>query len=83
MFSDCSNLKEIIFLDFFTENVTNMKSMFQKCINLEKIDLDSFNTEKVEDMSFMFSHCKKLKSINRFNTLKTEEVIYMKNMFKC
>ena len=77
--SDCSYMfagcKNIIKINFNTENVVNMKYMFYKCENLQFINLLSFNTNKVTDMSFMFSNCEKL------NTLSFE-INYFQNEIK-
>ena len=64
-------LKQIQFLSFDTESVTNMKQMFQECIELEYIDLNKFNTSNVTNMAGMFNKCiklKEIKGINNFNT---------------
>ena len=39
MFCDCVSLKEIIFLNFNTENVTNMHCLFHGCSKLKDLNL--------------------------------------------
>ena len=85
--NDCSSLFDslrsvtsIIFDNFSTSEVTNMKSMFYNCYNLKSLNLSGFDTTNVQDMSSMFYGCSSLASLNtsNFNTLK---VTNMSDMF--
>ena len=81
MFFGCINLKQIIFYDFFINNVKTMKSMFKKCKKLEEVDLTSFkNTKNVVDMSGMFIDCFKLVKID-LSSFTFNDEINMENMF--
>ena len=81
MFFGCTNLKQIIFYDFFINNVETMKGMFKKCYKLEEVDLTSFkNTKNVVDMSGMFIDCFKLVKIN-LSSFTFNNEINMENMF--
>ena len=81
MFFGCTNLKQIIFYDFFINNVKTMKSMFKKCYKLEKVDLTSFkNTKSVVDMSGMFIDCYELVKID-LSSFTFNDEINMENMF--
>ena len=81
MFFGCTNLKQIIFSDFFINNVKTMKSMFKKCKKLEEVDLSSFkNTKNVVDMSGMFIDCFKLVKID-LSSFTFNDKINMENMF--
>ena len=51
MFSKCKDIIKIKFINFNTENVTNMSYMFNECSNLTNLDVSNFNTENVKDMS--------------------------------
>ena len=44
IFYDCSALKELILMNFNTENVTNMSCMFYDCFSLEEINFFNINT---------------------------------------
>ena len=77
--NDCSSLFDslrsvtsIIFDNFSTSEVTNMKSMFYNCYNLKSLNLSGFDTTNVQDMSSMFYGCRRLASLNtsNFNTSK-------------
>ena len=59
-----SNIKNVYFASFNTENVTDMSKMFFNCHYLRKIDLSSFNTNKVRNMKWMFYWCQKLIDID-------------------
>ena len=76
MFKGCSKLKEIVWGDLNTSNVTAMECMFSGCSSIEKIDLSHFKTSKVETMNHMFSSCHKLKSLDlsRFDTKNVTDV---------
>ena len=66
LFSDCSNLEEIIInqLTFKTENVKDMGLMFNKCFELKNINLSCFNTKQVEFYNSMFLSCEKLTKLD-------------------
>lgn len=85
--NDCSSLFDslrsvtsIIFDNFSTSEVTNMKSMFYNCDNLKNLNLSGFDTTNVQDMSVMFNDCSGLASLNVSN-FDTTNVTYMGYMF--
>ena len=81
MFSQCSNLKRIVFgNNFDTSNVTNMNFMFANCESLEELDLSFFKTNKVTDMGLMFYCCYSLQTAN-LNGFDTSNVTNMQGMF--
>ena len=82
MFTNCTNIIDIDFSLFNTENTTNMECMFSGCSNLLKLDLTSFNTKNVINMRGMFGECSKVLNYNYltddfFNSEeKAEDAIY-------
>ena len=80
MFCHCSNIIQIDFSKFKTENVNNMSYMFCDCSLLKSLDLRSFNTENVSNMISMFSKCSSLKSLY-LRSFKTENTSNMCCMF--
>ena len=69
MFKGCSNLEEINFDKFNTNNVYSMDSMFDDCSSLKEFNLSNFNTSKVKDMCNMFKDCSSLVSLIWINDL--------------
>ena len=47
MFDCCTSLKEIIFNNFCTDNVTDMDAMFCGCSSLKELNLKNFKTDKL------------------------------------
>lgn len=80
MFRDCGSISKIEFLEFNTEEVTDMQNMFCGCSNLEILDLSKFITKNVSNMSGMFDNCLKIKEMN-LSSFDTEQVKEMKYMF--
>ena len=80
LFSGCSSLQYIDFLNFDTSKVTNMESMFSGCSQIKSIDLSYFNTSSVTDMTKMFSDCKSLKVLDISN-FDMENVTKSESMF--
>lgn len=81
LFGFYKNLKNIAFNGcFFTEQVTNMRSMFYGCENLEALDVSGFSTKNVRSMRSMFNRCRKLKTLD-LSGFHTEQVTDMANMF--
>ena len=80
LFHKCDAIKNLEFLKFNRNNITNMESMFAICKNLKQIDLTNFNTENVKTMGTMFFSCSNLKELDlsSFNTNKLEDI---NNMF--
>ena len=80
MFSCCYNLKEVIFGNFDTSNVTNMAGMFQGT-SVISLDLNKFNTSKVENMNAMFDYCTELKylDLSSFDFSKVTKADFMLN----
>jgi surface protein len=72
LFSECTNLEEIIFGDFDTSNVKDMYAMFQKS-NIKRLDLSKFVTNNVTNMDYMFDSCQNLEylDIRNFDFSKT------------
>ena len=64
MFTNCTNIINIDFSLFKTDNITNMEYMFSGCSNLTSLDLTSFNTENVSNMRGMFGECSKVLNFN-------------------
>ena len=81
MFKDCTNIIEINFFNFTTNQITNMKYMFCKCKNLKKINNLSFDTKNVESMIGIFDGCKSLNNLPDISKWDTKNVEDMKDMF--
>ena len=64
MFRNCANLKEVIFNDVDTSEVTDLSYMFSGCTSLETISLKKFDTSNVTIMDQMFVNCYKLKEMD-------------------
>ena len=80
MFCQCSNIFDIDFSKFITDDVIDMKYMFYNCSSLTSLNLSSFNTEKVKDMQYMFYNCSSLIKID-LSSFNTEKVTNMHRMF--
>jgi len=80
MFSDCINLKNIIFNNYNSFILNEITYMFCNCQSLESFDLSSFDTSYVTNMAFLFSGCISLTSLNISN-FNTSETISMMNLF--
>ena len=77
----CTRLTEkIVFKNFDTSNVTNMKEMFLDCESLTDVDFSRFDTSKATNMYAMFAGCKSLQSLD-VGSLDTSEVTNMSRMF--
>ena len=64
MFSDCSSLKEVVFDNFDTKEVTDMGYMFDGCAELVSLNLSCFDTRCVHHMDNMFRDCGSLKYLD-------------------
>ena len=80
MFAGCENIENIIFYNFNSEYITNMKKMFYDCNSISRINLESFKTKNVLDMNNMFNGCNKLLSLEIKN-FNTKNVTNMSGMF--
>ena len=80
MFDECSDIIEIKFIKFNSENVYNMSEMFSNCSKLTYLDLSNFNTDNVKYMNNMFNNCSNLTNLN-LNNFNTEKVKNMRYMF--
>ncbi len=81
LFYNSTNLKEVVFNNFDTSNVTSMRSLFNDCQSLESISgLEKLDTSKVKEMNYMFYHCYNLNSIDLSN-FNTSNVTTMQAMF--
>ena len=76
MFYKCSNITEINFSNFNTEEVVSMAFMFYECTSLKSLDLSNFNTSKVENMYGMFIDCSSITQIilNNFDSSKVTDM---------
>ena len=66
MFSGCSSLKNLNFLNINTSKTKNMERMFNGCKNLNSLDLHNLDTTYVTNMEEMFNECNSIKEI-KFN----------------
>ena len=80
MFDDKENLKNILFTNIDTSDVTNMSGMFNYCSGLTILDVSNFNTNNVTTMSEMFGGCSNLTSLN-VSSFDTSNVTTMSGMF--
>ncbi len=80
MFSNCDNVRSIVFGDIDTSNVTTMKYMFNSCGSLTSVDINALDTDNVTDMSYMFADVQSLGSLD-LRTFKTAKVTDMSCMF--
>ena len=68
---ECSqSTSKVVFKDFDTSAVTDMRSMFYGCSKLTTLDLSSFDTSAVTNMGFMFYNCNNLTTIIGNHTLE-------------
>ena len=49
--------KKIIFSNFNTCNVKDMRGMFNECFSLKELNLSNFDTSKTQFMIGMFAGC--------------------------
>ena len=81
MFSNVRNVISIYFLNFDTQNITDMSLMFSYCISLISINFsDLKNIENVLTMEEFFSECHSLQSIDLSN-LFAKKLYCAKQMF--
>lgn len=71
---------KVVFKDFDTAAVTNMRGMFENCGNITTLDLSNFDTAAVTNMSFMFIYCYNLTTLDLSN-FNTSSVTNMNVMF--
>ena len=77
----CHNVtSKVVFKDFDTSAVTDMRSMFYGCSKLTTLDLSSFNTSAVTNMNEMFKYCSKLTTLD-LSSFNTSAVTNMDFMF--
>ena len=77
----CHNVtSKVVFKDFDTSAVTDMRSMFYGCSKLTTLDLSSFNTSAVTNMNEMFKYCSKLTTLD-LSSFNTSSVTFMGGMF--
>ncbi len=81
LFANLTNLKNINFDNFNTDNVTTMASMFDYDENLVSIDLTNFNTENVIDFGGMFYYNHLLTKIAFGPKFITTNAVRMSAMF--
>ena len=76
----CSqSTSKVVFKDFDTSAVTDMRSMFYGC-NLSTLDLSSFDTSSVTSMNEMFKYCNRLTTLD-LSSFDTSSVTSMGGMF--
>jgi len=64
MFSGCTNLESIEYLNFDATNIVNMASLFNECTSLISLpDISEWNTNNATNMCNIFSGCKSLTSL--------------------
>ena len=80
LFNYLSNVKEIVFDNFDTSQVTNMKCMFRYCSCLTSLDVSKFDTSKVTNMYGMFWDFRSLASLD-VSKFDTSQVTEMRSMF--
>ncbi len=73
-------VKEIVFSNFDTSNVTDMSGMFEYCNSLVSLNLSGFDTQNVGYMTEMFRYCSSLKALD-LNSFDTANVMDMDGMF--
>jgi surface protein len=56
MFNGCSNLTSL-HLNFWTAEVTTMRSLFEGCSSLELVDISNFKTTSTINVESLFSGC--------------------------
>ena len=77
----CHNVtSKVVFKDFDTSAVTDMRSMFYGCSKLTTLDLSSFNTSAVTNMHEMFKYCDRLTTLD-LSSFDTSAVTSMGGMF--
>ena len=77
MFSGCSSLKNLNFLNINTSKAKNMERMFNGCKNLNSLDLHNLDTTYVTNMEEMFNECNSIKEI-KFNEKTNYKLEYGK-----
>ena len=77
----CSqSTSKVVFKDFDTSAVTDMRSMFYGCSKLTTLDLSSFDTSAVTSMGGMFDKCDRLTTLD-LSSFDTSAVTIMDFMF--
>ena len=74
-------INKILFNNFDTSKVRNMRNMFNGCSSLTSIDVSGFNTSQVTDMRTMFNGCENLTEIKSLENFDTSQVTDMSSMF--
>ena len=73
MFFECSDISEIVFLNFFNElKIKDINNMFNGCSSLKSLNLGEFSLSKINNMSNTFRNCVSLTSLNLSNILISE-----------
>jgi len=87
MFYICTEIESLHFGNFYTDDVTTMRSMFAMYNSgsrisapISSLDLSSFNTSNVIEMYSMFLGCENLTSLD-LSSFDTSKVTDMKTMF--
>ena len=80
MFSQCSALTTLTFINFDTSGVTDMSYMFYDLSNITVLDMSAFDTSNVTNMSHMFYRLSKITSLN-VSMFDVANVTNMNSMF--
>lgn len=72
----CCNVKEIEFIKYKRNDISDMSLMFYGCRSLINLNISKLITENAKDMNLMFGNCKSLKNLDlsNFNTEKVEKM---------
>ena len=80
MFEYNSILETVNFINFRTDNLTQMNSMFEWCTALRNVNLHMIDTSKVTTMERMFLNCTTLVTLD-LSSFDTSNVKTTENMF--
>ena len=80
MFSDCTNLKSIIFSSTKTIQPNYIGYMFMNCNYLTSVDLSNFDTSICTGMEFLFDNCYELEVVD-LSSFNTSNCKSFRNMF--
>ena len=84
MFYRMSNLKEVVFNNFNTDECLSMRRMFMGCTALESVDMCTLTSDNVEDFTEMFSGCTSCKylDVRSLSVPSSHETCVYSDMFK-
>ena len=82
MFANCTTVKEIEFVKFYTKDVTSMRHMFYFCSHLRHLDLTNFDTSNVTTMFGLCKKCHNLETFKISEKFVTSKVTDMQYLFE-